>query len=260
MKIAIGLEEFMVNKKIVALFGTGGLGEAICQRLIQDGYYLIIFDIKSDSDEFVREIIKKNDQILGYYQTDVTDVKQVRENVEKAYKETGYSFGMVYASGITRNVLYEDIEEKDWDIIFDVNLKGAFFTAQAISKIMTEDGGAMVFISSVASHTAAGSTSFAYNASKAALDNLTDSLARKLGEKNITVNSVNPGDVWTPLWKSKDEKENKLLRNKFKQHVSKQCIKKEILPEDIAAAVSYYLSDFARKTTAQHLFIDGGVF
>lgn len=125
---------------------------------------------------------------------------------------------------------------------------------------MNKNGGSIVFISSVASHTAAGNTSFAYNASKAALDNLAESLAKKLGEKNITVNTVNPGDVWTPLWESDDIKENEELRNKFKQHVSKQCIKKEILPEDIAEAVAYYLSENARKTTGQHLFIDGGNF
>lgn len=250
----------MKEQKIVALFGIGRLGKSVCERLIQDGYKLILFDIKNEEDELLKEIIKNNDQVMEYYKTDIKDIEKVRKNIEKAYSDFGPIDAMVYTSGITRGVLFENIEEKDWDIVFDINLKGAFFSVQAISKFMNKNGGSIVFISSVASHTAAGNTSFAYNASKAALDNLAESLAKKLGEKNITVNTVNPGDVWTPLWESDDIKENEELRNKFKQHVSKQCIKKEILPEDIAEAVAYYLSENARKTTGQHLFIDGGNF
>ncbi|WP_296878935.1 SDR family NAD(P)-dependent oxidoreductase [Thomasclavelia sp.] len=250
----------MEEKKIVALFGIGGLGKAICEKLIQIGYKLILFDIKNEEDELLKEIIKNNDQVLKYYKTDIRNIKKVRENIEKAYKEFGFIDAMVYTSGITRGVLFENIEEKDWDIVFDINLKGAFFSVQAISKIMNKNGGAIVLISSIASRMAAGNTSFAYNASKAALDNLAKSLAKKLGERNITVNTVNPGDVWTPLWESDDIKKNEELKNKFEQHVSKQCIKKEVLPQDIAEAVAYYLSENASKTTGQHLFIDGGNF
>ena len=89
---------------------------------------------------------------MEYYKTDIKDIEKVRKNIEKAYSDFGPIDAMVYTSGITRGVLFENIEEKDWDIVFDINLKGAFFSVQAISKFMNKNGGSIVFISSVASH------------------------------------------------------------------------------------------------------------
>lgn len=117
----------MKEQKIVALFGIGGLGKSVCERLIQDGYKLILFDIKNEEDELLKEIIKNNDQVMEYYKTDIKDIEKVRKNIEKAYSDFGPIDAMVYTSGITRGVLFENIEEKDWDIVFDINLKGAFF-------------------------------------------------------------------------------------------------------------------------------------
>lgn len=251
-----------MKQKVAAVFGIGGLGTAIVKRLISDDYLLVLFDIKQKDDEAVQNLMNGNEKILGYYRTDVSDVSSIRKMMDQAYRDTGRLDAMVYTSGIARGVPYFEIEEADWDIVFNINIKGAFFAGQKAASLMSEggSGGSIVFISSIASKTAAGNTSFAYNASKAALDNLAESMARRLGLHSITVNTVNPGDVWTPLWYAGDEEYNRKMKKKFDEHVSTQAIKKEILPEDIAAAVSYYLSGYARKTTGQHIFVDGGKF
>ena len=183
---------------------------------------------------------------------DVADFKSAQSFIDCAIEEFGKVDILVNNAGITRDNLLMKIDEADWDIVLDVNLKGAYNCCKAVVRpMMKQRFGRIVNITSVVGLSGnAGQTNYA--ASKAGLIGFTKSLARELGSRNITVNAVAPGYITTAL--------TDVLSEQYRADAVKSTPMGRLgAPEDIAKAVAFLVSEDAAFITGQVLSVDGGM-
>jgi len=142
--------------------------------------------------------------------------------------------------------------EKDWDMVLDINLKGAFLVTKAAARIMMKQRyGRIVNISSVVGLSGnAGQANYA--ASKAGLIGLTKSSAKELASRGVTVNAVAPGFITTEMTEALSEAAKQ-------QFLERMFLKRPGSPQDVAAAVLFFASDEASYITGQVLAVDGGL-
>lgn len=241
------------NKVAVITGGARGIGRAIAETLAQRGAEVMIGDLKEDAVKATAAEIASatNRRIIGSV-VNVADSASVKEFIEGAIKEFGRVDILVNNAGITRDNLIVRISDEDWDLVLDINLKGAFNCCRAVARqMMKQRYGRIVNITSVAG--LAGNAGQAnYASSKAGLVGLTKSLAKELGSRNITVNAIAPGFVTTAL--------TDVLPQEFKEMALKMTpLGRFGMPEDIARAVAFLVSDDAAFITGQVLSIDGGM-
>lgn len=187
-------------------------------------------------------------------QGDVSKEAEARHLVEKLRQEWGRLDLLVNNAGTTEFIKLSDLDamsEQTWDRIMAVNVKGAFFMARAAAELLRASRGSIVNVSSTAGINAVGS-SIAYSASKAALSNLTLSLAHALAPE-IRVNAVAPGFVQTP-WLERGLGER--LPSVSKWVRSQTPLGELVQPEQVASAI-LSLADMA-QVTGQILVVDGG--
>lgn len=176
----------MLEGSVALVTGAaGGLGKAFCQALARGGARVVAADIDSEGL-----------QGIGHRAV-VMDVSS-RDSVQSALAQVGPVDILVNNAGgslYTPKALAE-ITESDWDLVLDVNLKGAFLCAQAVVPGMRgRGGGRIINVSSIGGRTASPVTGAAYAAAKAGLIGLTRRLAKELGPDGITVNAIAPGTV-----------------------------------------------------------------
>ncbi len=238
------------TKKTVIVTGSArGIGRVIAERFASFGANVVISDIDQDQAETVAGEI--GGTAIGL-KANVTNAEDVENLFDRTKKEFGQVDIVVNNAGITRDALLIRMHEKDWDMVLDINLKGAFLVTKSAAKIMMKQRyGRIVNISSVVGLTGnAGQANYA--ASKAGLIGLTKSIAKELGARGVTVNAVAPGYIATDMTENLPED----AKEKF---LSKLLIKRAGTPEDIASAVTFLSSDEASYITGQVLTVDGGL-
>jgi 3-oxoacyl-[acyl-carrier protein] reductase len=244
----------MSRRTVVVTGGSKGIGRAICLAFAAAGDR-VFFNYGSDADaaaETERRAAATEGGAVGI-QADVSDEAQVKDFLESVLESATRIDVLVNNAGITRDGLLVRMKTADWDDVFNVNLRGAFFCARLAAKAMLKRrAGRIVNISSVVG--AAGNPGQAnYVAAKAGLVGLTKAMAKELASRGITVNAVAPGFVETEMTDGLSQKAKDAMLESIPAGRSGT-------PEEVAAAVVFLASEEAAYITGQVMHVSGGMY
>lgn len=236
--------------------GDQGIGRAIVERLVAEGtdVALCYRANKAGADEVV-SAVQKAGRKAAAIQCDVAKVSEGQHFIDEAVRQLGRIDILVNNAGLERRADFWDVSEADYDTVLNVNLKGPFFITQAFVKhrMQAKSGGKVINISSV--HEELPFPHFAsYCASKGGIKMLTRNLSIELAPLGITINSIAPGAIETPI--------NKKLLNdpvKLKAVLENIPLKRLGTPEDVAGIAAFLASPDADYVTGTTYFVDGGL-
>ena len=236
--------------------GNQGIGRAIVERFAAEGadVALCYRSNKTGADEVVAEL-RKMGRKAAAIQADVGKVAECQRFISEAVAQLGRIDILVNNAGLERRADFWDITEQDYDLVLDVNLKGPFFVSQAFVKhrMQAKAGGKIINISSV--HEELPFPHFtSYCASKGGIKMMTRNLSIELAPLGITINSIAPGAIETPI--------NKNLLNdpaKLKPLLENIPLNRLGKPEDVAGVAAFLASSDSDYMTGTTTFIDGGL-
>ncbi len=236
--------------------GASGIGLAIAERLSADGNAVAVFDLDGSAAEAAADkIVAAGGNAIGLT-VDVTDRRQIDAGVDETRSRLGRPTILVNSAGLDGFDPFLKISAEKWNRILAVNLTGTFDCCQAVLPDMIEAGwGRIVNISSSSTHS--GQPMMAhYVAAKSGVIGLTKSLALEFGPKGITVNTIPPGFIDTPMLRRSEAKG--LLGEGVEYHAAHTPVRRAGRPEDIAATCSFLVRDEASYITGQVIGVNGG--
>ncbi len=242
-----------LENQIAVVTGAGrGIGRGIALAFAAEGADVVCVSRTAENAGKVAEEARALGRKAWAHAVDVSDASAVNAVAEQTLAETGKLDVLVNNAGVTRDGLLMRMSDTDWDAVLDTNLKGAFLVTKAFSRAMIKQrSGRIINISSVSGLIGnAGQCNYA--ASKAGLIGFTQSLARELASRSITVNAIAPGFIETDM--------TAVLNGAMRAELLKRIPLGGFgRPEDIAAAALFLASSAARYVTGQVLTVDGGM-
>jgi 3-oxoacyl-[acyl-carrier protein] reductase len=239
--------------QIAVVTGAGrGIGRAIALKFAHEGADVVAVSRTQENSDKVAAEISALGRKAWAFAVDVADAAAVSTAAEKILAETGKVDILVNNAGVTRDGLLMRMPDADWDTVLDTNLKGAFLVTKAFSRAMIKArSGRIINISSVIGLIGnAGQCNYA--ASKAGLIGFTQSAAKELASRGITVNAIAPGFIQTDMTAE--------LKEDMKAALLKQIPLGTLgEAEDIAGAALYLAGPAGRYVTGQVLTVDGGM-
>ncbi len=264
-------KEKPLSRKVAIITGSGGgIGKAIAKKLVEEGACVMLSDLNQTwleeaKDEFVKLFGK--DVVRGVW-LDVTKADAITE----AYKQASLAFGgvdiIVNCAGLAISKPLETTEEKDWDLLYDVLVKGQFLMSKMGVEVLRKQklGGDIINIASK-NGLVSGPNNLGYGSAKAAQIHGTRLLAAELGKDKIRVNCVNPDAVigGSKIWETNGWAEGRAKAYGItvdelpKFYASRTLLNEIIYSEDIANGVFAFVGGFLNKSTGNILNVDGGV-
>lgn len=245
-----------VQRVALVTGASRGIGAAIAERLAHDGFAVVVNHSGEHSRQAAEELagrLSETYQVpVRAMQADVSDFEQAQNLIERVNETFGRLDVLVNNAGITRDAMLARMKEEDFDRVIQVNLKGAFNCMRhAAPLMMNQRYGRIVSVSSVVG-LAGNAGQINYAASKAGIIGMTKSAAKELARRNITVNAVAPGFIDTDMTRVVPQK----FVEKAMQDIAARRMGK---PEDVAAAVAFFVREDAGYVTGQVLRVDGGM-
>lgn len=242
-----------LNDKIAVITGAGkGIGAAVAKRFAGEGAKVVLLDREESHASQVAAAIKAEGGEAIAYQLDVTDRAAIGKVIDSVLDQFKTIDILINNAGVTRDVMIHKMKEEDWDLVMDINMKGAFNMVQAIIGTMREKSyGKIINVSSAGRFGNVGQTN--YSASKEAIVGFTRSLAKESGGKGINVNAIAPGTIVTDMYYGIPEH----IRDIMKLITP---LARPGQPEEVANLCLFLASDEASYITGQVIHCDGGIF
>ena len=259
-----------LSGKIALITGSaGGIGKAIAKKFADEGACIIISDndegrLEAASNDFKEQY---NKDCVASALLDVTNHPDIKEAFEIAALNFGGVDIVVNCAGLSISKPIEEHTEKDWDLLYDVLVKGQFFmTQEAVSIMRKQDMGGDIINIASKNALVSGPNNAGYGSAKAAQTHLSRLNAAELGKDKIRVNIVNPdavisdSKIWEGEWATGRAKAYGITVDQLPAFYAKRTLLNEvILPDDIANACFVLVSGLLDKSTGNILNVDGGV-
>jgi 3-oxoacyl-[acyl-carrier protein] reductase len=242
-----------LQNQIAVVTGAGrGIGRAIALKFASEGADVVCASRTAENSEKVAAEVRALGRKAWACAVDVANAAAVNEFAEKCVADTGRVDILVNNAGVTRDGLLMRMSDEDWDTVLNTNLRGAFLVTRAFFRTFAKQrSGRIINISSVIGLMGnAGQANYA--ASKAGLIGFTQSVARELALRHVTVNAIAPGFIETDM--------TAVLGDDLKKELLKRIPAGSLgQVEDIAHAALFLASPGARYITGQVLTVDGGM-
>ncbi|MET7859832.1 bifunctional aldolase/short-chain dehydrogenase [Streptomyces sp. NPDC005318] len=253
--------------RIALVTGAGsGIGKAIAHRLVAEGACVVVADLNAETAASVAEELGGPDKAVA-----VTVNVTSEDEITEAFKTAALAFGgvdlVVNNAGISISKPLLETTAKDWDLQHDIMARGSFLVSREAARVMVEQGlgGDIVYIASK-NAVFAGPNNIAYSATKADQAHQVRLLAAELGEHGIRVNGVNPDGVvrgsgiFAAGWGAQRAATYGIEEEKLGEfYAQRTLLKREVLPEHVAAAVFALTGGDLTHTTGLHIPVDAGV-
>lgn len=241
--------EYFMEKKVLITGISGGIGEALLQTFINDGYFVI--GQYCNGYEKISAYEKKYSLNARFYQCDFNNPPQVVEFARKILSSYGFIDCLINNAGITFKGCIQDTDDSSIDKILNVNLRAPIVLSREIIKpMLSEKRGCIINVSSIWG-VYGGSCEVVYSASKGGLISFTKALSREVGLSSVRVNCISCGFIDTSMNSdlSKDEKDD---------FISALSLPRLGKPEDVASLALFLSSDASSYITGQIIGVDGG--
>jgi NAD(P)-dependent dehydrogenase (short-subunit alcohol dehydrogenase family) len=243
------------GKVVLITGGATGIGASLVEAFCRQRAGVAFVDVQDEPARALTERMAAigDATVPRFYHCDLLDIEALRGVVAAIERDLGPIGVLVNNAASDQRHDFRSLSVDDWNERINVNLRHPFFAIQAVQEQMRSlGGGSIVNFGSMSWYECQGNMT-AYTTSKAGIEGMTRGLARDLGADNIRINTLVPGWVMTERqlrdWVNDDTAEE-IRRN--------QCLKSQLLPEDISAMVLFLASDDSRMCTAQNFIVDGG--
>lgn len=243
----------LAGKVVLVTGGASGIGAAISRAFAAQGSTVVLFDILSDAGAALADELRRGGASVHFREVDLRDIAALRLAIEAVQDGLGPIEILINNAAHDERHTTESVTPEYWDDRIAVNLKHQFFAAQAVLPGMKAANRGVIVNFGSTSWMAGQGGMAAYTACKSGVIGLTRSLARDYGPYNIRVNAIAPGWIMTERQIEKwltPESEAELMR--------RQCLKRKLVPDELARFTLFLASDEASACTAQHYVVDGG--
>ena len=233
--------------------GGSGIGEAIVRRFAEQGCKVAFIDIATEPSVKLAGELSERGLSVRFEHADLTDISALQTAVVRVRESLGPVEILINNAAHDERHPTPDVTSEYWDDRFAVNLKHQFFAAQAVLPDMqAASAGVIINFGSFSWMIGQGGMA-AYTAAKSAILGLTRSLARDYGLYNIRVNAIAPGWIMTQR-----QLEKWLTPEAERELMQRQCLKRKLVPDEIARFTVFLASDEASACTNQQYVVDGG--
>jgi len=240
----------MVKQVALVTGASRGIGRAIAERLAEDGFFVIGTATSDNGSESISNYLGEKGKGM---RLDVANAESIAEVMKIINDEYGNPAVLINNAGITRDNLLMRMKDEEWDSIINTNLTSVYRMSKAVLRgMMKAKTGRIINISSVVGATGnAGQANYA--AAKAGMVGFTKSLAKEVGSRNITVNTVAPGFIDTDMTKELGED----IKNSLLAAITLARLGEA---KEIAHTVAFLVSEGAAYITGETIHVNGGMF
>ena len=251
----IAIYPSLKNKVVLITGGAQGIGESIVEQFVKQESKVAFLDIDEKAAEnLVNKISLEYKQTPLFVKCDLKDIDQLKNSISLVREKLGNISVLVNNAANDQRHSTDEVDEEYWDNRMAINLKHYFFMIKFVKNEMIKNGGGSIVNLGSVSWILGEGDKVGYETAKSAVVGLTRSFATELGKHNIRSNSVIPGSVATER-----QIKNWLTPEYKKWLMDRQCLKRQLLPKDVASLVLYLSSDVSSGCTKQNFLVDAGI-